>query len=87
MHRPFKIGLGMFGLTMLVTPAIITVLAMLIVPPMYGNFMTTYYMIGGTVTAVIAYETVELGRRWGWFDFCDDPPRDHVEVVQRLKVF
>jgi amino acid transporter len=87
MKRPFKIGLSMFGLTVMITPAIITVMAMLIVPPLYGNFMTTYYMIGGTVVAVIAYESVELGRRRKWFEFCDDPPRNHVEVVQRLRVF
>ena len=87
MKRPFKIGLSMFGLALMLTPAVITVFAMLIVPPMYGDMMTTYFMIGGTVSAVIAYETVELGRRRGWFVFCDEPPRNDVEVVQRLKVF
>jgi amino acid transporter len=87
MNRPFKIGLSMFGLSLMLTPAVITVIAMLVVPPMYGDMMTTYFMIGGTVFAVVVYETVELGRRRGWFEFCDEPPRNDVEVVQRLKVF
>jgi len=87
LKRPFRIGLSMLGLVVMVIPAILTVVAMLIVPPLFGEFMTTYYMIGGTVIAVVVYEIVEFGRRSGWFEFCDDPPRNDVEVVQRLKVF
>ena len=87
MHRPFRIPLGTLGLVLMVTPAVGTVIAMLVVPPLYGDFMTSYYMLGGSVGAVVAYEVVELGRRRDWFKFCDDPPRNHVEVVARLKVF
>jgi hypothetical protein len=49
--------------------------------------MASYYMIGGTVASVVVYELVELGRRRNWFAFCDDPPKDAEQVVQRLKVF
>lgn len=87
MHRPFKIPLGTTGLTLMVVPAIVTVFAMLLVPPLYGDYMTSYYMIGGTTLSVIVHEIVEMGRRREWFQFHDSPPRDHVEVVQRLKVF
>ena len=87
MNRPFKIPLSRCGLVIMVTPAILTVLAMLIVPPLFGQFMTSYYMIGGTLAAMFAYETVELGRRKAWFDFCDDPPANEFDVVNRLKVF
>jgi amino acid transporter len=87
MKRPFKIGLNLFGLAIMVLPAIITVFAMLIVPVMSGEYMTTYFMVGGTLAAMIGYEYVELGRRRNWFQFCGTPPKDHLDVVQRLKVF
>ena len=87
MERPFKIPLGIVGLTVMVIPAVITVLAILVVPPLYGEYMTTYYAVMGTLISVIAYEIVELGRRLQWFLFCADPPRDADQVLQKLKVF
>jgi hypothetical protein len=71
----------------MVLPAVGTVVAILVIPPMNGDMMSTYYMIGGTVLSVIAYEVVELGRRRSWFTFCDDPPRNAEQVMQRLRVF
>ena len=87
MNRPFKISLNTFGLVLMILPAIGTVVITLIVPPMYGQWMTTYYMAGGTIGALVVYETVELGRRKGWFTFCDEPPKNVFEVISRLKVF
>ena len=87
MPRPFRIPLGRFGLIVMVIPAVITVILMLAVPPMYGDFMAFYYMIGGTVASVAVYEFVEVGRRRDWFTFCDNAPQNAEEVVQRLKVF
>lgn len=86
-ERPFRIPFGIFGLVLMVVPAIITVLAIMLVPPMYGDYMTTYYMIGGTSVSVITYEVVELGRRRHWFKFCAEPPRNADDVVSRLRIF
>lgn len=85
--RPFRIPMGRLGLFLMVLPAVGTVVAILVIPPMNGDMMSTYYMIGGTVLSVIAYEVVELGRRRSWFTFCDDPPRNAEQVMQRLRVF
>ena len=87
MPRPFKIPLNRFWLVIMVTPAVITVVAMLVVPPLFGDFMTSYYMLAGTIAATIIYELVEVGRRRTWFDFKESPPQNHIEVVQRLKFF
>ena len=87
MNRPFRIPLGMCGLAVMVSPAILTVIAIIVVPPMYGNFMTSYYMIGGLFASVVVYELVEAGRRRNWFLFCAEPPRNAEEVIQCLKVF
>lgn len=85
--RPFRIPFGIAGLVILVTPAVMTVLALLLIPPLQGDFMSTYYVIAGVVFSLAAYEVVELGRRRRWFQFCDDPPRNAEEVIQRLKIF
>ena len=87
MNRPFRIGLSVGGLCVMVFPAVCTVAAMLIVPPLYGEYMSTIYMVGGTVCVLLTYEIVEFGRRKAWFDFCDNPPRDEFEVISRLRVF
>ena len=87
MYRPFKISLNRFWLLVMVMPAVVTVIAMLVVPPLYGDFMTSFYVIGGSLGALLIYEVVEIGRKYSWFEFCDKPPINHIEVVQRLKVF
>jgi amino acid transporter len=87
MHRPFKIPLSTFWILMMIAPATLTVVAMLLVPPIYGQFMTSFYMLGGTISAFLIYHIVEIGRSYAWFEFCDSPPKNHLDVVQRLKVF
>lgn len=87
MERPFKIALSTVGLVVMVIPGILTVLALMLVPPIYGDFMTTYYMLGGTLVSLIVYEFVELGRKRSWFKFSAEPPRNAQEVVSCLRVF
>ena len=85
--RPFRIPFGILGLVILITPAVITVLVLLLIPPLQGDFMSTYYVLAGIIFSLVAYEVVELGRRRSWFKFCDRPPQNAEEVIQRLKIF
>jgi amino acid transporter len=87
MARPFRIPLGTVGLIMMVIPAVATVVGLILVPPLYGDYLTTYYLIGGVILSIAMLLIVETGRIRNWLEFSDRPPETARDVIERLRIF
>ena len=81
LHRPFAIPLGFSGCVALLTPALLLLALILLLPVLQGNWAVIYFTSAAIIVGALMYPVMQYARSNEWFHFDSNTPDDFQKMI------